>query len=316
MLRARPRRWPRSYVNWIGPHRAADPRGERAARRRSRRTCRERRARSAAGRRPQACDDLRAFVARRAAGRPADADAAGADAARLAARASSPHLIGVPLVLLVWPRRSLLLVPAASSSILLRRARAPTRRSARGRTPSTSSALAELEDHDVTNQFSAMGDAQARAVPPHAADLRALDRWPTRAATSSRRGYLARVQTIHFARWVFLDDKRAPAVRQQLRRQPRELHGRLHQQGRLGPEPRVQQRRRLPAHALAGRWAAPRTSRSSSTTIRRHQLPTEVWYKAYPGLTAVDLERNSRIREGLEQPTMTDAEAREWLRLL
>ena len=50
--------------------------------------------------------------------------------------------------------------------------------------------------------------------------------------------------------------------------------------------------------------------------IRRHELPTEVWYNAHPGLTAVELERNSRIRAGLEQPTMTDAEAREWLRLL
>ena len=35
-----------------------------------------------------------------------------------------------------------------------------------------------------------------------------------------------------------------------------------------------------------------------------------------PGLTAVEKERNSRIRSGLEQPAMMDAEAREWLRLL
>jgi hypothetical protein len=50
--------------------------------------------------------------------------------------------------------------------------------------------------------------------------------------------------------------------------------------------------------------------------IRRHELPTEVWYNAHPGLTAVELERNGHIRAGLERPTMTDAEAREWLRLL
>ena len=30
--------------------------------------------------------------------------------------------------------------------------------------------------------------------------------------------------------------------------------------------------------------------------IRRHELPTEVWYNAHPGLTAVELERNSHIR--------------------
>ena len=33
--------------------------------------------------------------------------------------------------------------------------------------------------------------------------------------------------------------------------------------------------------------------------LRRHQLPTDVWYKAYPGLTTFDLARNARIREGL-----------------
>ena len=50
--------------------------------------------------------------------------------------------------------------------------------------------------------------------------------------------------------------------------------------------------------------------------LRRHQHPTDVWYKAYPGLTVVDLERNIRIREGIERTSMSDKEAREWLRLL
>jgi hypothetical protein len=50
--------------------------------------------------------------------------------------------------------------------------------------------------------------------------------------------------------------------------------------------------------------------------IRRHELPTEVWYNAHPGLTAFDMERNTHIRQGLEQPTMTDAEIRQWLSLL
>ena len=43
----------------------------------------------------------------------------------------------------------------------------------------------------------------------------------------------------------------ADVLRQQLRRQPGELHGRLHRQGRVGAEPRLQQRRRLPEVALA-----------------------------------------------------------------
>ena len=49
--------------------------------------------------------------------------------------------------------------------------------------------------------------------------------------------------------------------------------------------------------------------------LRRHQLPTQVWYKAYPGLTAADLERNARIRRGLESSSMSDREIREWVAL-
>ena len=58
----------------------------------------------------------------------------------------------------------------------------------------------------------------------------------------------------------------ADVLREQLRRQPRELHGRLHRQGRLGAQPRLQQRRRLPADELARATAARGTSWRSRTT--------------------------------------------------
>jgi hypothetical protein len=50
--------------------------------------------------------------------------------------------------------------------------------------------------------------------------------------------------------------------------------------------------------------------------LRRHEVPTQVWYKAYPGLTTADLARNTMIREGLQRPHMTDAQARAWLALI
>ena len=50
--------------------------------------------------------------------------------------------------------------------------------------------------------------------------------------------------------------------------------------------------------------------------LLRHQLPTEVWYNAHPGLTAHDRERNSRIREGLEKSSLTEQQAGEWVALL
>jgi hypothetical protein len=67
--------------------------------------------------------------------------------------------------------------------------------------------LAALEDHDVTNQFSALG-----AVKPGL-----FRRWTVTffvwvlnygARHIFNHGYLTRVKSIHFARWVFLDDKR------------------------------------------------------------------------------------------------------------
>jgi len=45
-------------------------------------------------------------------------------------------------------------------------------------------------------------------------------------------------------------------------------------------------------------------------------LPSEVWYKAYPGMTAFELSRNSRIRQGVESRQSSDAEIREWLSLI
>ena len=43
-------------------------------------------------------------------------------------------------------------------------------------------------------------------------------------------------------------------------------------------------------------------------------MPTQIWYKAYPGLTAFDLERNTRVREGLRAAHDERAEVRAWLR--
>jgi hypothetical protein len=51
-------------------------------------------------------------------------------------------------------------------------------------------------------------------------------------------------------------------------------------------------------------------------TLRRNQLPSQSWYKAFPGLTAVDMARNSRIRQVLESDNPSDSEISQWLTLL
>ena len=74
-------------------------------------------------------------------------------------------------------------------------------------TPEHVSALSVLEDHDVTNQFSAFG-----SVKPGWFRLSTLVLifWVLNFSTRQiyTRGRLARVGTIHFARWVFMDNRR------------------------------------------------------------------------------------------------------------
>ena len=47
--------------------------------------------------------------------------------------------------------------------------------------------------------------------------------------------------------------------------------------------------------------------------LRNRQQPTEVWYKAYPGLTAFDLAENGRVRAGLERRPTGSQAIRHWL---
>jgi len=49
--------------------------------------------------------------------------------------------------------------------------------------------------------------------------------------------------------------------------------------------------------------------------LHTHQIPTQVWYSAYPGLSVVNITQNARIRAGL-WGDMDDREAQNWLGLL
>jgi hypothetical protein len=49
--------------------------------------------------------------------------------------------------------------------------------------------------------------------------------------------------------------------------------------------------------------------------IRGHQVPTQVWFSAYPDLAAVTLDQNARLRQGLSGE-LDGEELMAWLRLL
>ena len=174
--------------------------------------------------------------------------------------------------------------------------------------------LQELEDRDVTNQYTALG-----AVKPGlfrrwlVTVLLVLVDYTCRHVYT--RGHLARVQTIHFARWVFLDGKTRVVFASS--------YDGGHQSYMDDFINKVAWGLNLVFSNGIGwprtNWliqGGARIEEPFKYFQRRHQLPTQVWYKAYPGLVLVDLKRNHRIREGLERPKMSDAQAMAWLKLL
>jgi hypothetical protein len=174
--------------------------------------------------------------------------------------------------------------------------------------------LASIEDHDVSNSFTAMGSLKPGIVRRVTAKtvFFAID---YAARHVFNRGGLARVRTIHFARWVFLDGGKRVVF---LSNYDGSLESYMDDFiNKVGFGLNL---------AFSAGIGYPTTNwlvldgcgdeRKFKEYLRRHQLPTQVWYKAYPGLTAVDLERNGRIREGVDSPTLTDREAREWVALL
>ncbi len=179
--------------------------------------------------------------------------------------------------------------------------------------PAWRARIAAREDHDVTNSYIVLG-----YLKPGLFRLSTVVflLWLTDygARHIFNRGHLARVQTIHFARWVYLNGRK-------------QLFFASNYDGSL--ESYMDDFINKVSWGLnllfSNGVGYPRTNwliRDGAANeqkfkyhIHRHQLPVEVWYKAYPGLTAFDLLRNGRIRQGLERDAMSDDEVREWLNL-
>ncbi len=222
------------------------------------------------------------------------------------------HFIGVPLlVLLASP---LLMVVLPFYLFLLRQQEKSDPEVCPTVDQAYSEELSLSEDHDVTNQFSAMGSLKPGLVRL-LTTFGVLGTVNYAARHIVRPGRLGRIRTIHFARWVFLDDRKRMVFFSNYDGSVESYMDDFINKTGFG----------LNASFSNG-IGYPRTSwlvvdgcadeRKYKEFLRRHTIPTQVWYKAYPGLTAVDLERNTRIRRGLELLSISEKEAREWVELL
>jgi hypothetical protein len=221
-------------------------------------------------------------------------------------------MIGMPLaVLLLSP---LLLVIAPFYMFALRRLEKTDPEVCPTADQKYSEELSKFEDHDVTNQFSAMGSLKPGLVRL-VTIIGVLKTVNYGARHVTRPGHLGRIRSIHFARWVFVAGRERMIFFSNYDGSVESYMDDFINKTGFG----------LNASFSNG-IGYPRTNwlvrdgcideREYKEYLRRHTLPTQVWYKAYPGLTAVDLDRHTRIRQGLEKCSMTDEETRDWVALL
>jgi hypothetical protein len=222
------------------------------------------------------------------------------------------HAIGTPLLLLI--ASPVLIVVAPFFIIRLRDLEKTDPELCWRVDQAHSDGLAFREDREASNQFTAMG-----SVKPGLTRLwtliGVLSTVNYAARHIARRGRLGRIRTIHFARWVFLDGRKRMVFFSNYDGTVESYMDDFINKAGFG----------LNAVFSCG-IGYPRTNwlirdgcadeQKYKNFLRRHTLPTQVWYKAYPGLTAVDLERNGRIRDGLNSRSMSETQTREWLALI
>jgi hypothetical protein len=222
------------------------------------------------------------------------------------------NLIFVPLLLLFITPLIILYLPIFA--IQLRRREKSDMEIAPRPPAEWVSRLATIEDYDVTNQFTAMGSLKPGLFRRWLlVYLLWLIQYTTRHIYT--RGHLARVPSIHFARWVWIDNKRRLVFCSNYDSSLETYMDDFINKVAFGLNIVFSNGIGYPTT----NWLAFQGAKDEQRFkyyIRRHELPTEVWYDGHSGLTNFDLKRNALIRSGLEPPSMTNADAMQWLQLL
>jgi hypothetical protein len=174
--------------------------------------------------------------------------------------------------------------------------------------------LDNLEDYDVTNQFSAMGSLKPGWFRRLIVSL-ALFVIDVTAKTIYTQGRLTRIHTIHFARWVFLDNHARMYFASSYDGSLESYNEDFINKVSIGLNLIFGNGIGYPRTA----WLISKGAKDEQPFkyyLRRHELPTDVWFNAHAGLTASDMQRNSIIRLAVEKPSLSETEAREYVTLL
>lgn len=177
--------------------------------------------------------------------------------------------------------------------------------------------LAEQEDHGPQNQFNAVGSDGVGFVK------RGIVRRITSGVVLRGADYavrhvynhanLAGVKTIHSARWVFIDEQRQRLIFAS------NYDGSLEAYNDdfvdkvwWGLNAVFSNGTGFPSTSWLF-FGGARQEQPFKDYLRGRQLPSQVWYSAYPDLTALNIENNARIRAGL-RGEMSSKKAGAWLR--
>jgi hypothetical protein len=222
------------------------------------------------------------------------------------------HMIGVPLLLLALLPVFLVIAPFFAIRLrMLERSDPelfirPDRRHIQE--------MSVQEDHTVTNQYNVFGDVKPGFFRLFTFKflLFVLD---YSARHIYNRGFLTRIRTIHFARWVFMDGNHRVFFASNYDGSHESYMDDFINKLGWGLNLTFSNAVGYPTTTWLIKEGAYREL-PFKYTQRQHQLRSEVWYKAYPDLTVPDLLRNSRIRKGVEIRQSSVAEMREWLSLI
>jgi hypothetical protein len=221
------------------------------------------------------------------------------------------HKLAVPLALLPFAPAALAGLPLFAVVLRLHELTDPAPRSTPD--PGLVARLYAIEDHVAQNQFSALGFVKPSLFRRLLANV-VLFATNYAARHVFNHANLAGVKTIHFARWVFLDDQRRVIFCSNYDGSLESYMDDFIDKVAWGLNAAFSNGYGYPKT----RWLffdGARDELAFKQYLRSHQHPTELWFSAYPNLTALNIENNAQIRAGL-YGRMTAEQAETWLRKL
>lgn len=171
-------------------------------------------------------------------------------------------------------------------------------------------ALAEIEDHGPQNQFTAIGFVKPGLVRSLTTEVvtRGIDYVARHVFNHAN---LGGVKTIHFARWVWLDDRRRLIFISNYDGSLESYNDDFVDKVWWGLNAVFSNGIGFPRT----KWLifeGAKQEQPFKDYLRAHQVPTQVWYSAYPQLTALNIENNARLRAGLHGE-LSSRETERWL---